>query len=99
MDLYSIYPKQFRNSKIPIEKDRCFVLMPFSEKHDMLYGVIKDTLYKLHGYHKTKDYTKYTKDKKKGIKEYYTTKIIKSQRNRPRQGERNKGTTKQPENN
>lgn len=47
MDLYSIYPKQFRNSKIPIEKDRCFVLMPFSEKHDMLYGVIKDTLYKL----------------------------------------------------
>jgi len=47
MDLYSIYPKQFRNSKIPIEKDRCFVLMPFSEKHDMLYGVIKDTLHKL----------------------------------------------------
>lgn len=29
MDLYSIYPKQFRNSKITIEKDRCFVLMPF----------------------------------------------------------------------
>ena len=36
---------------------------------------IKDILYKLHGYHKTKDYTKYTKDKEKGIKEYYTTKI------------------------
>lgn len=44
MDLYSIYPKQFRKSKIPIEKDRCFVLMPFSEEYDKLYGVIKDTL-------------------------------------------------------
>ena len=44
MDLYSIYPKQFRNSKIPIEKDRCFVLMPFSNEYDKLYGIIKDTL-------------------------------------------------------
>ena len=44
MDLYSIYPKQFRNIKIPIEKDRCFVLMPFSENYDKLYGTIKDTL-------------------------------------------------------
>ena len=54
---------------------------------------MKDILYKLHGYHKTKDYTKYTKDKKKGIKEYYITKIIKSRRIRPRQGERNIGST------
>ncbi len=44
MDLYSIYPKQFRQSKIAIERDRCFVLMPFSIEHDKLYGVIKDTL-------------------------------------------------------
>lgn len=44
MDLYSIYPKQFRKSKIIIEKDRCFVLMPFSKEYDKLYGVIKDTL-------------------------------------------------------
>ena len=44
MDLCSIYPKQFRNSKIPIDKDRCFVLMPFSEEYDKLYGIIKDTL-------------------------------------------------------
>lgn len=44
MDLCSIYPKQFRNSKIPIDKDRCFVLMPFSEEYDKLYVIIKDTL-------------------------------------------------------
>lgn len=44
MDLYSIYPKQFRNIQIPIEKDRCFVLMPFSKKHDELYNIIKDEL-------------------------------------------------------
>ena len=36
MDLCSIYPKQFRNSKIPIDKDRCFVLMPFSEEYDKM---------------------------------------------------------------
>lgn len=45
MDLCSIYPKQFRNHKIPIEKDRCFVLMPFNKEYDKLYGIIKDTLY------------------------------------------------------
>lgn len=44
MNLYAIYPKQFRNSKIVIERDRCFVLMPFSTEYDKLYGVIKDTL-------------------------------------------------------
>lgn len=27
-----------------IERDRCFVLMPFSKEYDKLYGVIKDTL-------------------------------------------------------
>lgn len=44
MDLYTVYPKQFRKIKIPIERDRCFVLMPFSEEYDRLYGLIKDTL-------------------------------------------------------
>lgn len=44
MDVYSIYPKQFRTSKIPIEKNRCFVLMPFAQEYDKLYGTIKDTL-------------------------------------------------------
>ena len=39
------------------------------------------------------------KIKRKESKNTILQKIIKSQRNRPRQGERNKGTTKQPENN
>ena len=44
MDKYKIYPKQFRNTKIPIEKNRCFVIMPFSEEFDMIYGAIKNGL-------------------------------------------------------
>ena len=39
------------------------------------------------------------KIKRKESKNTILQKFIKSQRNRPRQGERNKGTTKQPENN
>lgn len=39
-----IYPKQFRSSRIPIEKNRCFMLMPFSSKFDMIYGEIKSAL-------------------------------------------------------
>ena len=45
MDTYSIYPKQFRNAKIPIEKNRCFVLMPFSENFNIIYGNIKKSLH------------------------------------------------------
>lgn len=41
---YSIYPKQFRNSRIPIEKNRCFVLMPFNSRFDEIYGQIKKRL-------------------------------------------------------
>lgn len=41
MASYNIYPKQFRNSRIPIEKNRCFMLMPFSSKYDLIYGEIK----------------------------------------------------------
>lgn len=44
MEGYSIYPKQFRNSKIPIEKNRCFILMPFNENFDSIYGHIKKAL-------------------------------------------------------
>jgi hypothetical protein len=44
MDKYNIYPKQFRNSKIPTEKNRCFFLMPFNEKFDNIYGNIKKAL-------------------------------------------------------
>ena len=41
---YLIYPKQFRAAKIPIEKNRCFFLMPFSEPFDVIYGTVKDIL-------------------------------------------------------
>lgn len=39
-----IYPKQFRSAKIPIEKNRCFFLMPFHESFDLIYGTVKDIL-------------------------------------------------------
>lgn len=41
---YKIYPKQFINDKIPIEKNRCFMLMPFSPEFDYIYGTIKKDL-------------------------------------------------------
>ena len=44
MDSYHIYPKQFRSSRIPIEKNRCFILMPFNEDFDGIYGNIKKSL-------------------------------------------------------
>src|ERR1019366_891128 len=49
MDDYSIYPKQFRNAKISIEKNRCFILMPFEGHFDGIYGHIKKALND-HGY-------------------------------------------------
>jgi hypothetical protein len=44
MDDYRIYPKQFRSARIPIEKNRCFVLMPFDKGFDAIYGEIKNDL-------------------------------------------------------
>lgn len=44
MTKYKIYPKQFRNEKIPIEKNRCFFIMPFSEEFNIIYGEIKASL-------------------------------------------------------
>lgn len=41
---YKIYPKQFINDRIPIEKNRCFMLMPFSTEFDYIYGMIKKDL-------------------------------------------------------
>lgn len=41
---YMIYPKQFRAAKIPIEKNRCFFLMPFNDSFDIIYGTVKDIL-------------------------------------------------------
>lgn len=44
MDNYIIYPKQFRNAKIPVERNRCFILMPFDKIFDLVYGTIKNEL-------------------------------------------------------
>lgn len=44
MDQYAIYPKQFNKEIIPVDKNRCFVLMPFNENYDALYGSIKKTV-------------------------------------------------------
>lgn len=41
---YKIYPKQFINERIPIEKNRCFMLMPFSTEFDYIYGMVKKDL-------------------------------------------------------
>lgn len=47
MDKYKIYPKQYRNEKISIQKNKCFVLMQFSEDLDIVYGTIKKELDKI----------------------------------------------------
>lgn len=44
MDKYKIYPKQYRNEKISVQKNKCFVLMQFSEDLDIVYGTIKKEL-------------------------------------------------------
>lgn len=44
MQNYLIYPKQFRKSIIPVERKRCFFLMPFSKEFDYIYGSIKNML-------------------------------------------------------
>ena len=41
MDNYTIYPKQLRKQIIPVEKNRCFFLMPFSKEFNIIYGTIK----------------------------------------------------------
>lgn len=44
MDNYTIYPKQLRKQIIPVEKNRCFFLMPFSKEFNIIYGTIKQAL-------------------------------------------------------
>ncbi len=44
MDNYTMYPKQFNKNIIPVERNRCFVLMPFDSQYDSLYGHIKKKL-------------------------------------------------------
>lgn len=44
MDKYKIYPKQYRTENISVQKNKCFVLMQFSEDLDIVYGTIKKEL-------------------------------------------------------
>ena len=46
MDKYLIYPKQFQRISVPVEKNRCFMIMPFKEELDYVYGAIKQGLNK-----------------------------------------------------
>lgn len=46
MDEYLIYPKQFQRVNIPVDRNRCFVIMPFKEELDIVYGTIKKELNK-----------------------------------------------------
>lgn len=49
MQDYEIYPKQFRTKNLPIIRNSCFMLMPFNDEFDLIYGSIKDAL-NSHGY-------------------------------------------------
>lgn len=44
MKEYKIYPKEFRNENIIIQKNKCFVIMPFKKDYDLLYGNLKESL-------------------------------------------------------
>ncbi len=44
MENYIIYPKQMRRNLIPVEKNRCFFLMPFNHDFDFVYGKMKKFL-------------------------------------------------------
>lgn len=43
---YMIYPKQFRAAKVPVQKNRCFFIMPFQEKFDLVYSTVREHLIK-----------------------------------------------------
>lgn len=47
MNQYLIYPKQFKQKQYRINANKCFVLMPFRDDYNKLYGIIKDELSKL----------------------------------------------------
>ena len=44
MNDYVIYPKQLTRQALPIERNHCFFLMPFSKEFDIIYGTIKQYL-------------------------------------------------------
>lgn len=45
-DSYMIYPKQFRSAKVSVQKNRCFFIMPFNEKFDLVYSTVREHLLK-----------------------------------------------------
>lgn len=44
VDIYSIYPKQFKNISLKVNNKKCFVLMPFDIVYDEIYSKIKSSL-------------------------------------------------------
>lgn len=44
MSNFKIYPKEFRNDKISIVKNKCFMMMQFSDDLNEVYGIIKEEL-------------------------------------------------------
>lgn len=42
MQEYKIYPKQFQFDKVMVQKNKCFMIMPFDEKFDCVYAAIKE---------------------------------------------------------
>ncbi len=44
MNEYKIYPKQFLSVNMMVDRNRCFVIMPFDEKLNYIYGKIKKEL-------------------------------------------------------
>lgn len=44
MEDYKIYPKQFQFDIVPIERNKCFMIMPFNDEYRRIYGIIKDEL-------------------------------------------------------
>lgn len=44
MNYNKSYPKEFKNDKIFVEKNKCFFIMPFSEEFDLVYGVLQESL-------------------------------------------------------
>lgn len=39
-----IYPNQFNQSDYLVQRDKCFIIMPFDEKYNILYNTIKENL-------------------------------------------------------
>ncbi len=44
MDYNKSYPKEFKNDKMFVEKNKCFFIMPFSQEFDLVYGILQEAL-------------------------------------------------------